>query len=205
MNFYGMAQDIGLSSKGRASIAYSGETVFHYGITLAYQRYFVGNSPRRSKLFYGVNLTGYRHPENHIGLLSLPELGYTYSSPSGFQASLSTQVGYMRRFYDGETFTVNNQGQIRKVPLAGNHALTYGVSTSVGFNFGRAANRRTGFFIQPRFLWEYPYNTKALVHPFVDIGISRLLWHENVRQLFSLFNGAAIRIVRENRYLWVPE
>lgn len=170
----GLAQQTPPSLTKRLSMAYSGETITHYGVNLAYQRYFPARETRRSHLFYGLNVTGYRHQKNHIGILALPELGYAYVAPTGLRAELSVQAGYMRRFYDGVTFSVDDQGRVRKRPWAGSNSVAYGFSLLAGWDFGHRPHRRTGLFVQPKLLWEYPYNNRALIHPFVDIGLSRL-------------------------------
>lgn len=170
---YGLAQQTPQSYSNRLSVAYSGEMIFHYGINVAYHRSFSDRLSRRIRPFYGLNMTGYRHPKNHISLLIMPEVGYAYKAPSGFSTSLSAQAGYMRRFYDGETFAVDSQGQVSKRPWAGTNALAYGISGSLGWELGQPHRRQTDVFIQPKLLWEYPYNTKSLFHPFINIGFSR--------------------------------
>ena len=160
------------------SVGYFGEKVFHPGLTgnISYM-FFIGKDSliKRNRLDYGLGFSGYIHPENHIGLQIKPQLAYYHLFGKTFELGLKTEIGYMRRFYQGETLEVSDNEEINNVGIAGQNALAAGIYLSIGQNFWILKSKPFRWFIESGAFWEYPYNRYSLVHPSVAIGISKII------------------------------
>jgi len=158
------------------TIGYFGEKGFHFGLigNIGYELFLSKDSLKRSdRLDYGLALNGYFHLENHIGFHFKSQLTYYHIFGKSFELGIKTEIGYMRRFYQGETFEVSGNGGVNKVWLAGQNAFIYGAYISFGQTFWLYKNRNSRWFIEMGAFWEYPYNNYSLIHPSVAIGISK--------------------------------
>jgi hypothetical protein len=158
------------------SIGYFGEKIFHPGITVSIANMaLIDNDSlvKRNRLDYGLSLVGYIHSKNHVGLHFKPQLTYYHLFDKSFEVGLKAEMGYMRRFYPGETFEVSDNGEIKKLWLAGQNAFIFGTYISFGQNYWVFKNRQFRWFIEIGAFWEYPYNGYSLMHPSVALGISK--------------------------------
>jgi hypothetical protein len=158
------------------SIGYFGEKVFHPGLTgnIGYS-YFISKDSllNRNRLDFGLGLAVYIHFKNHFGIQFKPQFAYYHIFRSSFELGIKTEIGYIRRIYQGETYEVTNDGEVKKVQLAGQNSLIYGAFVSLGQNFSVMQNRKFRWFIELGAFWEYPYNNYILMHPAVSIGIGK--------------------------------
>lgn len=160
------------------SIAYFGEKIFHPGIatSLEWQKR-LSREERISihSLQYGISAAGYLHPRNHIGLQLKPQAGYFITMKKGFEVGALAEVGYMRRFYQGQVFEVKN-GDVNRNYLAGQDALVYGGYLHFAYNPTLRKDSKIKWFLQVGAFWEYPFNNGALIHPTVTLGISKRIF-----------------------------
>jgi hypothetical protein len=158
------------------SIGYFGEKAFHPGLTgnIGYISFINNDSiTHRNRIEFGLGFLGYIHFKNHIGIQVKPQLSYYHIFLKSFELGLKTEIGFMRRIYQGETYELSDAGEVKNVKLAGQNSLVYGAFVSLGQNFWVLQNREFRWFIELGSFWEYPYNNYTLMHPSVSIGISK--------------------------------
>ena len=170
---------VGQEEKGNGpdyvSLSYFGEKVFHPGISTALL-WHKRISPEQGKavlnLEYGLSAAVYVHPRNHMGLQLKPQGGYFVTLKKGFEVGALAEMGYMRRFYQGEVFEVND-GNVQQKRLVGQNAFLYGGYIHLGYNPTLRSARKIKWFLRVGTFWEYPFNEGALMHPAMTLGISK--------------------------------
>ncbi|MDX1943419.1 MAG: hypothetical protein SFU99_22830 [Saprospiraceae bacterium] len=158
-------------------LAYFGENITHYGLrsgleySLHSSQKSKGNFSIQNSLTFGVNLTIFRHPDNHIGIILSPELGWRRTGKRGgiVQAALST--GLFRSIYEGTTYKANENGGFEKVSLGGQWGFLPGVSVGFGKDFSVNGNMPMILFANVHYMHHYPYNRTYLIRPALEAGI----------------------------------
>lgn len=170
-----MAQDSIQIKKYYYSVAYFGEKVFHPGLQskATYSMPLSNKLNSKNRLDAGVSMLGYFHARNHIGLRLTTTATVFYSSRKGLEYGVGTDIGYMRRTYQGKVFKVDSNGNVRQERFAGQHALTYGLYVEVGKPMKLRNGKVIRVFVQPGLFWETNYNDGRLTHPFVSVGYSK--------------------------------
>jgi len=170
----GYAQELKLS--------YFGETFTHYGVKGAYSTHVrswekVNRKDRAvvRSIIFSPGLAIYRHPQNHIGIIVMPELVYNRKNREGFFFETGVSPGLFRSFLEGKTYEVTNEGKLEQVPLAGRTAFI----PSVFFGFGRdlSVSRPVplSWFVRFHVLKQTPYNHSSLTRIALEAGISKPL------------------------------
>jgi hypothetical protein len=156
-------------------VAYFGETLTHYGVRSGMEfnlhhaeKDKPGGRIATNDLYFGITLTAYRHPHNHIGLILAPELGWRHTGRRGgiLQAALSP--GLFRSFYEGKTWKSGENGQFKRVPLAGQWGFMPGISAGFGHQFGKRDN---AWYCNLHYLRQYPYNHSFLNRIALEAGV----------------------------------
>ncbi len=155
------------------SVLYMGEKLSHPGVKLEVVRdvSFRKDSVRKiHRIDYGMGLAGYVHPRNHFGLRTVAQATYLYQTRKGFEFGAMGDAGFMRRFYHGRVFEVDEKGKVTRRRFIGQNAFTYGMY----FVFGKRTlfrEKALRWMLQVGTFWEGNYNGYSLVHSSVCLGI----------------------------------
>lgn len=158
-------------------LAYFGETITHYGLRggMEYNlRHTEKSKPNgrvaTNDLYFGLTLSAYRHPHNHIGLILAPELGWRHTGRRGgiIQAALSP--GLFRSIYEGKTWQTDENGGLERVRFAGQWGFMPGASVGFGHRLDQF-KAPSSWYINLHYLRQYPYNQAFLNRMALEIGI----------------------------------
>ena len=158
-------------------LAYFGETVTHYGLrggleySLHHREKPRGAASIRNELMLGINLTVFRHPDNHIGVILSPELGWRRTGKRGGIIQAAVATGLFRSIYEGTTYKRDENGNFKKVPLAGQWGFLPGVSVGFGKDLSVRGETPMILFANVHYMHQYPYNKTHLIRPALEAGV----------------------------------
>ncbi|WP_266367057.1 hypothetical protein [Tellurirhabdus rosea] len=155
-------------------LGYYGETVTHYGLRAAYERPFASYTKERNaalKSFYlSLGIALYRHPQNHVGLIVSPEIGYRRTGRRGGLFELAVSPAFFRYFLDGQTYEPTESGDFRRVRLAGGQAFMPTVSVGIGRDLSVRHRLPLSLYTRLNLMQQRPYNTSALMRFGIEFG-----------------------------------
>jgi hypothetical protein len=159
-------------------LAYFGENATHYGIRggveydlKTWEKGRKGGLMTQNALLFGLTLTAFRHPDNHIGLILAPELGWRRTGRRGGVVQAALSPGLIRTFYEAKTWQPDENGSFKKVPFAGQWGFLPGVSLGFGHDFSVRHNRPLLLFANLHYMRQYPYNQSFLHRTAIEVGI----------------------------------
>ena len=153
------------------SVSYFGEYIGHAGIKVGAETPLLGRNrqrSRRSLVLADANAGGYYHRGNHTGLFVDSGVLYRFITRGGFKLETRFGAGYHRSFVDGPVFSVEDNGDIRRVRGAGQNSLM------ISWNFGLGKEMRSSplsWHIRPGFFVRTPYNSLFIPHFVVEAGV----------------------------------
>lgn len=159
-------------------LGYFGETATHYGFRGGAE--FTLNQTEKSKnnggivrkeLFLGLTLTLYRHPQNHVGAIFSPELGFRRTGKGGGLLQAALSPGLFRSFYEGATWQPGDDGKFEKIPFAGQWGFIPGLSLGLGHDFSVKGGAPVLLFANLHYMQQHPYNSSFLHKAAVEAGI----------------------------------
>ncbi|CCH54169.1 hypothetical protein BN8_03314 [Fibrisoma limi BUZ 3] len=157
-------------------VGYYGETVTHYGLKAAYERSlhsYVKQRNRACKTFlFAPGLALYRHPANHYGMIISPEFAYRRIGRRGGMVEVGIAPAYFRYFLDAKTYKVADNGEFRRVPMAGGDAFLPTVSVGVGRDLSVRRTVPLMWFTRLNLMQQRPYNTSSLLRFSLEAGIN---------------------------------
>jgi hypothetical protein len=176
------------SAQKSIRIAYFGETVTHYGLRGGTE-YNLHRAERNKPdgraaynvVYFGVTLTAYRHPHNHVGLILAPELGWRHTGRRGGIVQAALSPGFFRSFYEGKTWKASENAQFERVRLAGQWGFLPGISAGFGHRLGRSQSvvmsvpESLSWYCNLHYLRQYPYNHSFLNRFALELGILKNL------------------------------
>ena len=166
-------QDSKPTGKAFYAFSYFGEKAFHPGIQISVNRSLYLSENLRNRFDIGFAFSSYLHPRNHIGLRLTPNISFIHASKKGFEYGVKADAGYMRRFYQGKVFDVNDNGNVTQKYLAGQNSVTYGVYFIIAKNWYTSKSKNIRLFAELGGFQETNYNESSLSHPTINIGISK--------------------------------
>ena len=156
-------------------LAYAGETFTHYGLKAGYEhalRTFPRpDSPAWGELLVSLNLTVYRHPHNHVGVIVAPELAYRRTGRRGGFAEVAVAPAFFRYFLEGKTYEANPEGGFNRVRMAGRNGFLPTVAIGFGKDLSVRRNLPLSWYARLNFMQQRPYNAGNLVRFGGEIGI----------------------------------
>lgn len=172
------------SAQKSLRMAYFGETVTHYGLRGGTE--YILHRTEKNKpngrvafndVYFGITLSAYRHPHNHIGLILAPELGWRHTGRRGgiLQAALSP--GLFRSFYEGKTWRAGENSQFERVRFAGQWGFLPSASVGFGHRLGRSSRpAKSGdaplsWYCNLHYFQQYPYNRAFLHRAALEVGL----------------------------------
>jgi hypothetical protein len=173
---FSLAQNVKPMSKHFYSICYFGEKIFHPGLQLSVNNSFYLSKDitnQKNRFDVGLSTSGYFHFKNHFGLRVTPNLSLIHCTKKGFEYGLKADAGFMRRFYQGSVFEVNDNGNVERKYLSGQNAFTYGLYVLLAKNWYISKSKNIRFSVEIGGFQETNYNESVLLHPAINFGISK--------------------------------
>ncbi|KAA0992453.1 hypothetical protein [Dyadobacter aurulentus] len=154
-------------------LAYFGETVTHYGLRGAYEMPIgtsvsAGNAKRM--LYGSLGIAGYRHPQNHIGVIVSPEIGFRRIGKRGALFEFALSPAYFRYFLEGKTFEATADGDFNRLRFAGGNAFLPTLSLGVGHDLSIRKNLPLAWYVRLNVMQQRPYNTSNLMRFALEAG-----------------------------------
>ena len=154
-------------------LAYFGETVTHYGLRGAFEMPITTSVSARNakRMLYGsLGVAGYRHPQNHIGLIASPEIGFRRIGKKGALFEFALSPAYFRYFLEGKTFESTSEGDFQRVRFAGGNAFMPTASIGVGHDLSVRKKVPLAWYVRLNVMQQRPYNTANLMRFALEAG-----------------------------------
>ncbi|MGD1839382.1 MAG: hypothetical protein ACFB0B_00570 [Thermonemataceae bacterium] len=158
--------------------AYFGELISHAGLKVGIETPLrLKEKPRKrfTKEKYkllAANVGFYVHSRNHVGAFLNIEYGTRGITSDGFLSECWVGLGYFRSFLAAPTYEVNDQGQVRRVPLAGRGSLMLSLSAGLGQDLSRKTHWPITWVIKPTLFFQIPYNNALLPQLGIEASIT---------------------------------
>ena len=176
---FAVAQDSAEStlSSSNIKVAYNASILYpgiRTGVETPYKqievtRYRRNGSVRHyiQKRYLSTELGFYHHPTFHDNIYLLAGWQTRRHRPRGFFTELSPALGYSRTFLAGETYEVDEAGNISLEKLSGYNYLMVAMGAGCGHTFknGRSAYARLSL------LTMFPSNNYVYFRPSIDLGM----------------------------------
>jgi hypothetical protein len=127
---------------------------------------------KKHQVISGANFGVYSHFKYNTALFLNTEIGYRYIRQGGIIFETMIGIGYLRTFLNGKTYSVNENGDVRNVFLAGNNSFMPSISLGFGHDVSQKSNRITSWFIKPVVFIQMPYNSSVLPHLALEAGVN---------------------------------
>ena len=166
------------------NIAYFGKSVTRPGFKIGTDLFELkskshikaGGDTISRKIILSSNVGYYCHFRNHHGLFLNSELGYRIRYQRGFFMQFDIGAGYLRTFLTSRTYEVDNNGEIRKIPLAGSNKFMPGAGITLGKEFKSQMNKPKRIYCRVGGYMQYPYNTMWLPDLTLELGTTINIW-----------------------------
>jgi len=107
----------------------------------------------------------YRYAFNNTGIYFFESVGKRYNKSSPYYFEWLIKVGVLRTFYDGEVYSVDDNGNVKILKNYGRYYALTGFTFVFGHNFERGAKPRPySIEFKPSIWVQYPYNSFFLTH-----------------------------------------
>ncbi|MBN1116158.1 MAG: hypothetical protein JXA77_03070 [Bacteroidales bacterium] len=173
---------IPLTKRTAVCLSYFGQALTHPGYKVGFEYEFWsidkvhtkknGNViDRKHSFFLSENISNYYHSRNHVGLLLNSEIGYRYIREKGFMYEAALGLGYFHTFINGDTYSVNDNNEVSRIPLAGqsnfSSLYSFGIGKDYSFKMGKPWAWHAKFikFIQ------FPFGSQYISYSAVEFGL----------------------------------
>ena len=121
--------------------------------------------------FVSGNLNWYHHPGFHDNLYITAEWVLRRTYYRGFISEFSMGPGFSRTFLGGTTYSVNDNGDISVIRLAGYKYALITIGGGVGYDFSMHKSLPVSIFAKMNLITMYPYNSTIYFRPVLELGI----------------------------------
>ena len=163
-------------------LSYFGESITHYGLKGAYaltlratDRDTRKGKPINHAYAFSPGVAIYRHPQNHIGIIILPELSYKRKRETGGFIEAGLAPGLFKTFLEGKTFEVSPEGELERVRLAGRLAFLPTAFFGFGNDLSTKKDQSLSWYARIILMKQIPYNASSLTRFAIELGISKPL------------------------------
>ena len=182
-----LAQNLGIGDLP-IQISYFGENGIHPGLKIGIEyplvnrkkereRFFIkrqekfGSKVRFRQLFLSGSIGTYFHPNNHLGLFVGTELGTRkIKDKHGNFIEFNLGVGYLRRFYTLDTFSLDANESLQQIGAAGNGSFMISIAPAFGRDLSIKKGKALRWFIKPGLQFSR-YNHRFLPNGFLELGL----------------------------------
>lgn len=112
----------------------------------------------------------YHHTEFHTHYYLQGEWVRRKQRKSGFYRENTYGLGLSRAFLDGPTFSVNNLGEVKKIPLAGVNYALFSIGGSLGYNFDMKFDKPFAIFLKTTGIFYFPHSKFVNFRPTIELG-----------------------------------
>ena len=158
-------------------------SIIYPGLQLGYERPYQvtkgmsGNATKYYKERYIAGHLGfYHHARFHTNLMLQGEWIARNQKTKGFFYEFNTGLGISRTFLAGPAYEVNEQGEVSKIPLAGNWFAMLSVGGAAGYNLRLNQKQDFTIFSRLRGLFFFPYNNVLYGRPSLELGLTYHLY-----------------------------
>ncbi|MEM7370066.1 MAG: hypothetical protein AAF587_15780 [Bacteroidota bacterium] len=151
--------------------AYYGETIFHSGIKLGYERPFSSllMEVRNHRYFYVSGNLGYvSHKTVYRAIFADAELGYRFFPLHWLRLGGWIGIGINRYGLSSPSYALQPNGEFEQISSGGARFMS-----SIGLEIGSQNQATTSFFLKPQLVSLSPHNTGSLKQLVLEIGISK--------------------------------
>lgn len=167
----------------RVMLSYFGEGLTHPGISVGHnlimQEWVKERTTKKGKtkqktysLAINNRFAFYNHNKNHTGLLLATGFSFSRVKNRGPFISIGPFVGAMQRILNEDTYTVDKQGNVHRLPLASNFNGIVGLSTRLGKDFSKiGSNNQIGWFLGSNLFVAFPFGTTFIIQNAIELGV----------------------------------
>lgn len=119
--------------------------------------------------YFSGEIGYYHHQTFHDNLYLLFGWQMRKQRPRGFFTEFSPAIGYSRTFLGGETYRVDDAGNITLLKLAGYNYVMVAIGGGCGYSFKPTLSA----YFRPSLLTMFPSNNLVDIRPTVELG---LIW-----------------------------
>jgi hypothetical protein len=152
------------------SLSFLGENLTHPGVVAGVEYRLLAPRPGH-ELLVRAFLGAYLHPSLYWALLAGGELSYRLTAGFGLCAELTGGLGYLHTTVASPVYELGSDGQVAAVTDWGRPAFMPSASLGIGWDF-RDVGLPLRFMLRPQVFWQYPYNTHALTHVALLVGVT---------------------------------
>ncbi len=165
------------------NISYFGETITHPGLKIGMESALSQKSrekikrtgktfTKRKLLFLATSLGGYHQHRFHTGIFINGEIGYRVTKKKGIKTELLVGLGYLRTFVDGDTYGVDDSGNIHRQRHEGQSGVMPSIAFGVGKDLRFTEQGAWSWHIRPSLYFQVPYNHTYLPHFILETGMT---------------------------------
>lgn len=125
----------------------------------------------------------YHHTHYHTNYFLQGEWVRRKQKSKGFYFERAIGTGFSKTFYPSPTFKVDGDGNVSKVPLAGNFYGLFTYSNALGYNFNLKYKKPFSIYVKPSGMVLFPHNSLVTIRPTLELGgtyVFNGLWDANV-------------------------
>ncbi|MGB4958788.1 MAG: hypothetical protein WBO36_04880 [Saprospiraceae bacterium] len=130
-----------------------------------------------------LNLGYFSTKEHNHSLFLNGEFGYRKTRRSGFKTETFIGLGYLRTYLKGETYEVDETGNVVLVQNAGSNYVMPSVSFGIGYDHSsKHQNIPFAFSLRPTLFFRFPYNKTVLPQFAIELNFSyrlQALWQNS--------------------------
>jgi hypothetical protein len=121
--------------------------------------------------FIAGNLNWYHHPGFHDNLYVTAEWVLRRTHYRGFISEFSMGPGFSRTFLGGTTYSVDENGVVSVIKLAGYNYALISIGGGMGYDFSMHKNMPFSIFAKINLISMFPYNSTIYFRPVLEIGV----------------------------------
>jgi len=132
--------------------------------------------------YLSAELGYYHHTDFHDNIYLLAGWQMRKERPRGFFTEFSPAIGYSRTFLGGETYLVDDAGNISLLKGAGYNYAMLAIGGGLGYQF----HPQTSAYFRSSLLTMFPNNNLVYLRPTVELGLiwqTRHFWERSTKNI----------------------
>ena len=164
------------------SLSYFGKSLINPGYKVGFEYEFWSKNKTRTKkngdkinqkheFILSENFSNYLHFRNHVGLLLNSEIGYRYVRKNGFMYEASLGVGYFHTFVKGDTYSITNNNEVIREPLAGQSNFSSSYSFGIGKDYSFELGKPWAWHVKYIEFIQVPFGSQFIKYSAIELGL----------------------------------